>query len=77
MLHFFPSNLYLHSDDIYFVNAVHSFVYVIMLNTLISKSYILLGAHTVLDKSLKVLQLSRHLSNLTKMDSSKVLDCNH
>ena len=35
-----------------------------MLNTLGFKSYVLFGAHTLLDKSLKVLQLLKHLSEL-------------
>ena len=35
-----------------------------MLNTLGFESYVLFGAHTLLDKSLKVLQLLTHLSEL-------------
>ena len=36
-----------------------------MLNTFRFKSSVLLGRHTLLDKSLRVLQLPTHLSNLT------------
>ena len=36
-----------------------------MLNTLRFKSSILIGPHTLLDKSLRVLQLPTHRSNLT------------
>ena len=37
-----------------------------MLNALRFKSSVLFGAHTFLDKSLIVLQLPTHLSNLTE-----------
>ena len=37
-----------------------------MLNTLRFKSSVSLGSYTLLDKSLRVLQLSTHLSNLTR-----------
>ena len=37
-----------------------------MLNTLRFKSSILYGTHTLLDKSLMVLQLPTHLSDLTE-----------
>ena len=37
-----------------------------MLNTLRFKSFVLFGKHSLLDKSLIVLQLPAHLSNLTK-----------
>ena len=36
-----------------------------MLNTLRFKSFVLFGAHTLLDKSFRVLQLPIHLPNLT------------
>ena len=64
-LHFFPSNLHLHSHDICFVNVFDSFFPVIMLNTLRFQSSVLFGTHTLLDKLLKVLQFPSHLSNLT------------
>ena len=35
-----------------------------MLNTIIFKSFVLFGAHILLDKSLRVLQLPANLSNL-------------
>ena len=37
-----------------------------MLNMLRFKSSVLFGAHVLLDKSFRVLQLPVHLSNLTK-----------
>ena len=49
-----------------FVNAFASFIPVIMLNTLRSKSSVLFGTHTLLDQSLRVLQTPTHLSNLTE-----------
>ena len=36
-----------------------------MMNTLRFKSSVLFGTHTLLDKSLRVLKLPTHLSNLT------------
>ena len=48
-----------------FVNVFDSFIPVIMLSTLKFKSSVLFGTHTLLDKSLRVLQLPTHLSNLT------------
>ena len=57
--------IHLHSHDICFVNVFDSFIPVIMLKTLRFKSSILFGRHTLLDKSLRVLQLPTHLSNLT------------
>ena len=36
-----------------------------MLNMLRFKSFVLFGTHTLLDKSLRVLTLPTHLSNLT------------
>ena len=38
---------------------------IIMLNTLRFKSSLLFGTHTSSDRSLRVLQLPTHLSNLT------------
>ena len=65
-LQFLPSNLHLHSHDICFVNIFHSFILVIMLNTLRFKSSVLFGTRTLLDKSLRVLQLLANQSNLTE-----------
>ena len=36
-----------------------------MLSTLRFKSFVLFGTHTLLDKSFRVLQLPKHLPNLT------------
>ena len=47
-----------------------------MLKTLKFKSSILFGTHTLLNKSLRVLKLPTHLSNLTT-NSSEILDCIH
>ena len=49
-----------------FVNVFDSFIYAIMLKILRLKSSALLGTHVLLDKSLRVLQLPTHLSNLTE-----------
>ena len=48
-----------------FVNVFNSFISVIMLNSLRFKSSFSFGTHNLLGKSLKVLQLSTHLFNLT------------
>ena len=64
-LHIFTSNLHLHSHDACFVNVFDPFIFVIMLITLRSKSSVLFWTHTLLDKSLRVLQLPTNLSNLT------------
>ena len=48
-----------------FVNVFNSFIPIIMLNTLRIKYSLLFGSHTLLDKSLSVLQLPTHLFNLT------------
>ena len=48
-----------------------------MLNTFRFKSSVLFGTHTLLNKSLRVLQLPTHFSNLTVNDSSEILDCIH
>ena len=65
-LRFLTTNLHLHSLDICFVNVFNSFIPVIMLNSLGFKSYVLFGTHTLLDKSLRVLQVLKHLSNLKR-----------
>ena len=64
-LHFLSSNLHLYSHDIYSVNVFDSFFHVIMLNALRFKYFVLFGTHTLFYKSLRVLQLPTHLSNLT------------
>ena len=74
-LHFLPSNLHLHLHDTCFVNVFDLFIPVIMFNTLRFKSSLLFGTYTLLDKSLSVLQLPTHLSNLQQMDSNEILDC--
>ena len=49
-----------------------------MLNTLRFKSSVLFGTHSLLGKSLRVLQLLTHLSKLTAlMDSNIILECFH
>ena len=48
-----------------FVNVFYSFIPIIMLKILRFKSSVLFGTHTLLDKSLRVLQLARNLSKLT------------
>ena len=48
-----------------FVKIFDSFCPIIMLDALRCKSSASFGAHTLLDKSLKVLQLPTHLSTLT------------
>ena len=65
LFYFLPSNLHLHLHDICLVSVFDSFIPVIMLNTLRFKSSVLFGTHTLLDKSLRALQLPTHLSNLT------------
>ena len=45
-----------------------SFIPVIMLKTLRFKSSVLFGMHILLDKSLRILQLPTHLSNLTEKE---------
>ena len=44
---------------------IHLFLFLIYLLTLRFKSSVLFGTLTLLDKSLRVLQLPTHLSNLT------------
>ena len=46
------------------IYAFDSFITAIMLDTLRFKSSVLFGTQNVLDKSLRVLQLSTHLSKL-------------
>ena len=53
------------------LNTNTTFVPVIMLRL---KSNVLFGMHTLLDKSFRVLQLPRHLSNLTGNDISEIPD---
>ena len=54
-----------------------------MLSMLRIKFSVLFGTYTLLDKSLRVLQLPTHLSNLDskwiveQMDSRVILDCIH
>ena len=48
-----------------FVNIFNSFTPVIMLNIIGFKSSVLFGRRTLLNKSLRVLQLPAHLSYLT------------
>ena len=55
--HFFPSNLHLHLHDMPFAKIFESYIPVITLNMLELKSSFLFGTHTLLDKSLRVLQL--------------------
>ena len=55
--YFISSNLHLHSLDISFANIFYSFFPVIILNTYIFESFVLIGTQTFLGKSLRVLQL--------------------
>ena len=61
---FFPSNIHLHLQDMCFVNVFNSFIFVIILKMLRSKSSVLFGTHTLLYRSLTVFQLLLHLSKL-------------
>ena len=45
-------------------NVLDLLIPVIMLSTLRFKSFVLFGAHTLLDKSLRVVQFPTYLSNL-------------
>ena len=65
-LHFFPSKLHLYSHEMCFVNVLDLFIPVIKLKKPRFKSSVLLGIHILLDKSLIVLHLAKHLSNLTE-----------
>ena len=64
-VHFLSSNLNLHSHDICFAGIFDSFIFIIILKILKFKSALLFETMTLLDKSLRVLQLPMHLSNLT------------
>ena len=55
-LHFLRSHLHLHSHDIYFI-ILDAFIPVIMFNMLRFKSSVFFVTHTLLDKSLRILQL--------------------
>ena len=63
-LHFVLSNLHLFPHDICLINTFELFIPVIMLNMFRFKSSVLFGTHALLGKSLIVLQIPRHLSNL-------------
>ena len=69
-LHFFYLNytlyykIYIYMIYILLIFFIHFFP-VIMLNACIFKSFVSFGTHTLLDKSLRELQLPTHLSNLT------------
>ena len=54
-----------HLHDICFVNVFYSFALTIILKWCKFKYSVLVGTHTLLDKSSRVLQLSAHLSTLT------------
>ena len=41
------------------------------------KSSVLFGTHTLLDRSLRILQRPAHLSNKQQMDNGEILDCFH
>ena len=75
-LHFFPIKSNLHLHDISFAKIFDVITHVIMLNALRFKSSVLFGTHTLLDKSLRVLQFPKFLIQLW-MDSSEILDCIH
>ena len=49
-----------------FVKMFDLFCAVIILKTYIFKSFVLFGTHALLDRSLRVLQLPTHVSNLTE-----------
>ena len=67
-LYYLSSNLHLHLHEICFVNVFNSFILVIMLKMLRFKASVLFGIPTLLDKSLIVLQLLMHPSNLIAND---------
>ena len=64
-MHFCLLNLPFQSHNSCFVNAFDLFIPVIMLNKLRFKACVLFGTRALLDKSLRVLTLPTHLSNLT------------
>ena len=74
---FLPSNLHLHSNYISFVNVFDSSIPVIMSKTLRFKSSDLFGIHILLDKSFRVLQLQKHLSNFTESNFILISFCIH
>ena len=61
----FYHQIYIYIRMIYLLLKFLIFPPVIMLNMFRFKSYVLFRTHTLLDKSLKVLQLPTDLSNLT------------
>ena len=63
-LHCLPPTLLSHSHDICFVNVFDLYISVIIFNTLRFKSYVSFGTHTLLGKSLRVIELPTHVSNL-------------
>ena len=65
LTHILFHQFYIYAHEICFENVFDSFVPIIMLHTLKFKSFLLFGIHTLLDKSLRILQLPTHLSNLT------------
>ena len=64
--HFLPSTLHLHPHNVCLVNIFDLFIPVIILKTYIFKSSVLFGTYNLWDwdKSLRVLQLLTHLSDL-------------
>ena len=63
----FVYNIYIYIRMIYAsLMFFYSFIAVIMLSTLSFKSSVLFKAHTLLDKSFRILQLLTHLSNITE-----------
>ena len=60
------TSLHIHSHDICFINVFDLFIPVIMMKkTHRFKSSVLFETQTILDRSLRVLQLPTHLSKLT------------
>ena len=64
-LHFLLSNLHLHSHGICFANVFYSFTTAIMLKMVRFESSVLFGMHTLLDRSLRVLQLPAYVFKST------------
>ena len=58
------TSLHIHSHDLCFINVFDLFIPVIMMKTHRFKS-VLFETQTILDRSLRVLQLPTHLSKLT------------
>ena len=67
---FFPSNLHLHLLDMSYVKVFDSFFPVIILKICTLNLSVLFGTHTLLEKSIRVLKLLTHLSDLTANGSS-------